>query len=137
MPSPLRLENYPEWYVENCPPADALNVEGTIYRFVESFPTIANDFLSYHEMGQRPNGKRCERCGLSVFHSIDDIRNSLRHLLKAYPGKQYGDKIVRRELSVSDGKTKKTGKIGHHTWWAYEGVTRHELFELVEQLPNH
>ena len=56
----------------------------------------------------------------------------LRHLLNKYPGRGYGQHVVKRELAASDGKIKQTRGQGHYTWWAYEGVTRHAAFEFVE-----
>lgn len=125
---------FPDWFVTDCPPEDATEASGTIYRFVEHIPIDAKEFLSYHETGERPQGRPCERCGLSVFRKVDDVRRLLRHLWKSYPGKKYGPNIVRRELAEADGKTKQTGGNGHHTWWAYEGVKRHDSFVFVETL---
>ena len=80
--------------------------------------------LTYHETGEVPNGPACERCGLSVFRKIEELRRMLRHLWNKYPARTYGSHVVKRELSASDGKIKQTRGPGHYTWWAYDGVTR-------------
>ena len=124
---------FPEWFPQGCPPADAEDASGTIYRFVRrGNPIEPQEFLSYHETGEAPNGSPCERCGLSVFRKIEDLRRTLRHLWRNYPRRTYGSHVVKRELSASDGKIKPTRGPGHHTWWAYEGVERHASFEFVE-----
>ena len=123
---------FPGWFVSDCPPADAGDASGTIYRFVANKTSVEQDFESYHETGQVPNGPPCERCGLSVFRKLDDVREMLRHLWRRYPGNDYGPHVVKRELTSADGKIKPTRGRGHHTWWAYDQVTRHAAFEYVE-----
>jgi hypothetical protein len=123
---------FPAWFVPDCPPADAVDASGTIYRFVAINSSDEREFRSYHETGQLPNGPPCERCGLSVFRKLEDVRRMLRHLWSRYPGNDYGPHVVKRELSTADGKIKPTRGHGHHTWWAYDHVTRHAAFEYVE-----
>src|SRR5438445_171704 len=94
---------FPEWFVPNCPPADAVDASGTIYRFVEKNPIDPVEFQSYHERDERPNAPACERCGLSVFRKVEDVRRLVRHLWKNHPGKNYGPHIVKRDLAPTDG----------------------------------
>ena len=128
------LPKFPDWFVPQgqCPPADAVDTSGEIFCFASKVPVTPEEFRSYHEKGDRPNGRLCERCGLSVFKKAEHVRRLLLHLWKNYPEKVYGPHIVRRELTPSDGKIKPTGGKDHHTWWAYEGVERHASFTLVE-----
>ena len=128
---------FPKWFVPGCPPSDAVDASGTIFRFVASVPSVPAEYLSYHETGERPNAPACQRCGLSVFRKVEDVRRLLRHLWKNYPGKSYGPHIVKRELSPDDGRIKATGSPGHQTWWAYEGVERHISFEFVETVQKN
>ena len=123
---------FPDWFVPECPPNGSADADGIIFRFVAAIPAGPEEFLSYFETGERPNAHACQRCGLSVFRNAGDVRDLLRHLWKNFPDKSYGPHIVRRELEPADGKLKKTGARGHHSWWAYEGVERHASFEFVE-----
>ena len=123
---------FPEWFTPGCPPADAVEISGTIFRFVANKPIDPYEFLSYHETRGGANGPACERCGLSVFRKLEDLRKTLRHLWRNYPDRAYGPHVVKREVSSSDGMMKPTRGPGHHTWWAYEGVQRHAAFEFVE-----
>jgi hypothetical protein len=125
---------FPGWFVPDCPPPDADEASGTIYRFVAENPTNPEEFRSYHETGERPNAPACQRCGLSVFRKVEDIRGLLLHLWKTYPRRSYGPHVVKRDLTPADGVTKATGRPGHQTWWAYEGVERHASFEFVETI---
>lgn len=61
---------FPDWFVPDCPPGDADEATGTIYRFVSSNPGGPRDFQSYHETGERLNAPPCQRCGLSVFRRL-------------------------------------------------------------------
>jgi hypothetical protein len=132
MSSDSDAPRFPDWFVPDCPPGDADPAAGTIYRFVSSNPGSPRDFLSYHEIGERLNAPPCQRCGLSVFRRVEDVRGLLRHLWKNYPGKSYGPHIVKRELDPADGRIKPTGSSGHLTWWAYEDVDRQASFVYVE-----
>src|SRR4051812_17760725 len=109
---------FPDWFVPGCPPGDAADADGSIYRFVAANPAGPEEFRSYFETGERPNGSPCQRCGLSVFRRLEDVRRLLHHLWKSYPNKNYGPHVVKRELSAADGRMKQTGNPGHHSWWA-------------------
>lgn len=131
---PTGSQGFPDWFAPDCPPSDAADASGAIFRFVSSSPINPEEFRSYHETGELPNAPPCQRCGLSVFRRIEDVRALLFHLWKAYPKRTYGPHVVKRDLVPADGKTKATGKHGHQTWWAREGVERHESFEFVETI---
>jgi hypothetical protein len=128
---------FPDWFVPNCPPRDATDAAGEIYRFVSKIPCDPDEFLSYHETEDRSTAPPCQRCGLSVFRKVEDVRRLLRHLWRNYAHKNYGPHIVKRELTPADGKFKPTGSQDHHSWWAYEGVERHALFDFVETVPKN
>jgi hypothetical protein len=128
---------FPGWFVSDCPPNDAADAGGEIFRFVANNPGQPDEFLSYHETGELAGAAACQRCGLSVFRKVGDVRRLLRHLWRNYSYKNYGPHIVKRTLTPADGKIKPTGSSGHHSWWAYEGVERHVSFEFVETVPKN
>jgi hypothetical protein len=84
---------FPDWFVPDCPPIDAAEASGTVYRFVGTNPPRPEEFQSYHETGELPNAPPCQRCGLSVFRKVEDVRRLLRHLWKTYPRKSYGPQL--------------------------------------------
>ena len=130
-----RIElKFPDWFVPkgDCPPPDAAEASGAIYCFAGSNSVDPAEFRSYYEKNERPNGPPCQRCGLSVFRNAEEVRRLLRHLWQSYPQRRYGPHVVKRELVPTDGKIKPTGRPGHHTWWAYDGVERHASFEFEE-----
>ncbi len=125
-----------DWFVASCPPSDAGDAECEVYRFVKKNPIDPAEFRSYHETGQRPTANSCQRCGLSVFLNVEDVRAFLRHLWQNYPDRGYGPHIFKRSLTANDGKIQPTGNHGHHTWWAFEGIERHASFVFVETVPS-
>ena len=59
--------NFPETWPCDCPPQDALDAEGDVFRIVDHDPPIANDLTSHLETGRLPRAAPCLRAGLSVF----------------------------------------------------------------------
>ena len=109
---------------EGCPPEDALDANGIVYYIVRENPCVAGDFQTVHERKEN-RGDPCNRCGLSVYTDLGDVRHNARK----YP--KLGSLIARATLSPEHGKIKQTGKRSHHTWWATDGVARHSLFQVI------
>lgn len=122
------MAHFPANWPENCPPLDAEDARGTVYRLVKSDPPIADDFRSHAELGKMPKAPPCLRHGLSTFRRHEEASHQ-RDLFPAL-----GDKIAMAELKPEHGKTKLTqGKQPTHTtWWPYEEVHRASLFRCVD-----
>lgn len=118
---------FPKDWPINCPPSDADDARGEVYRIVKHEPPEDADLESHHENGRLPKAPPCLRCGLSVFREIRDAVHQ-RHLIP-----KLGSLIAQATLQAEHGKTKLTeGKQPTHaTWWAYEGVDRAGLFSVV------
>jgi len=114
----------------NCPPTEAQQAHGTVYRIVKSDPPAADDFSSHHETGKLPKVDACMRCGLSVFRTRDDGI----HQRNSYP--RLGDYLASGELHPTDGQTLlTTGKRPTHTtWWPCEGTDRARPFVILEKI---
>lgn len=128
---PLRSDDlaFPKTWPADCPPADADDAEGDVFRVVEGEPPGPEDFVSHFESGKLPKAPPCLRCGLSVFRDAGDAFHQRALLPKL------GRYIARGALSASAGKTKLTGgKLPTHTtWWAYENVKRESLFVVFKE----
>lgn len=116
--------SFPADRPQGCPPTDAEDANGEVFRLVKTDPPTAADFLSYHEMGIT-RGDPIRRCGLSVFRDRADAE----HASRAFPN--LGNVIARAVLELGHGKTKQTGRPTHTTWWPAEGVDRATLFTVV------
>ena len=121
--------NFPDNWPANCPPQDAVDAAGDVFRIVKSDPPVAPDLASHFETGKLPNAPPCLRCGLSVFREVRDAV----HQRTLFP--KLGRWIARGSLASEHGKTKLTSghQPTHTTWWAYQGVNRAALFAVVQE----
>ena len=119
---------FPDMWPPDCPPSDAVDADGQVFRIVDHDPPIAQDFGTPFETNRLANRPPCLRCGLSVFREVRDARHQ-RHL---FPN--LGRLIAQGTLNVEHGKTKPTGKQPTHTtWWAYENVNRASHFSVFTE----
>lgn len=67
---------WPDHYPEKCPPEDAEEVSGTVYRLTNRTNPKHKDFLSCFERnpGKNWGEKACQARGLSVFTSEEDCK---------------------------------------------------------------
>lgn len=119
---------FPDDWPANCPPDDAADAEGDVFRLVKSDQPTAEDFKTFHELGTRINAPACLRCGLSVFRNKADVE----HLHQAYP--KLGKFIARGTLKPEHGRTRATGRPTHTTWWSYENVDRAGILSDIEEI---
>lgn len=119
---------FPTDWPENCPPQDAEDAHGNVYRVVKLDPVGADDFRTQHETGRMPNAPACLRCGLSVFQDLE----SAQHQHDLFP--KLGGFIAKGRLESKHGKIKRTPTSRaprHTTWWCCIDVRRHALFSVV------
>lgn len=115
---------------ETCPPPEAVDVNGDVYRFVRSDPPAHTDMRSWQDEGRNPGqGDPCGRCGLSVLTRLEDVAVAR----KAIPG-------FRKRLVAKATLRPEHGRIcetGNHRWhydlWVRtaHGPTIHEAFFVV------
>ena len=120
---------FPKTWPTACPPQDAVNADGEVYRIVDHDPPVSADLASHFETGRLPRASPCLRCGVSVFREPRDAEHQ-RSLMP-----KLGRWISKGALHIDHGKTKLTAghQPTHTTWWAYEGVNRAGLFTIVRE----
>lgn len=115
---------FPDYFPEGCPPADATEAVGDVFRIVRAGEIGEADFRSHHELGIALGAPACARCGVSLFDSFDGAMH--RRRLSPY----LGAFISHGRLAPSAGKMKLTKpSSGHIEWWAFEGTKRSGFFE--------
>lgn len=121
--------NFPKNWPNDCPPLDAIDAAGNVFRIAKHNPPTDIDFATHMETGKLKSAPECLRCGLSVFREFRDAMHQRRLMPKL------GQWIARATLAAEHGKTKLTSgqQPTHTTWWAYEGVDRVDLFSVVAQ----
>jgi hypothetical protein len=118
---------FPQDWPEGCPPSEAADASGEVYRVVRYSPPTRKDFTTHHEAGKMPKAPPCLRAGLSVLRGLVEAQHQ-RALMP-----HLGPYIARATLEQKHGKTQLTqGKVPTHTtWWPYENGEREALFALV------
>ena len=134
MSTPSAELQFPEWFPAQCPPAEASDASGVVFRFATQNPVAADDFLSHHELGLALKAPQCRRSSLSVYGTVVSARRKLRELRDRSPAR-FGPYIAEGALKAEHGKIKQEGvDPDHHEWWAYRGVERHTIFRIVESI---
>ena len=120
---------FPDGWPKDCPPNDAIDATGDVFRIVKNKPPNNDDMASHHESGKLPNANPCLRCGLSVLQELGDAIHQRKLLPKL------GKLIAKCTLEAVNGKVKPTSgaQPTHMTWWPYEGVARAQLFVVVNE----
>lgn len=130
------MNDWPEWFPDACPPAEARDAEGHFYRLVDGVEILESDFWSHEQeylAGKRPrrswsSGKLCDFVSCSIFALRSDIEQTrkgvgpLKHKLVAL-----GD-------ITGEGKLLETPTNGnsHHNWWRTQTETAWVNFKVVE-----
>jgi hypothetical protein len=112
--APMAAPAFADHFPQSCPPPDAEDARGPIYRVVKSDPPGLDDLETFFEMGEVREGRECECCGISVFRAIDDAF--------AYSEKfpYLGELVAMATLLPEHGKTRPTPRPkapSHTTWW--------------------
>jgi hypothetical protein len=125
-----RSEKFPP----NCPPRQANEASGEVYRLVDSDPPVDKDFLSLYELYPNKRGEdpdtECQRSGLSVHTE----KSSASKLIKRIP-KFKNKKIAVGQLTPDLGlilNTPSRKNDSHHTWWVPAGKKPSMVFQVVD-----
>ncbi|HVV77155.1 MAG TPA: hypothetical protein VHC43_14075 [Mycobacteriales bacterium] len=112
------MTSWPDSFPEGCPPGDAVEAVGQMYRLVDSSPPSSSDFASHAEqlaagtIKKRRWADDCAAAGVSVYSdvtAVETVRLSAGPLRKKM--------VAIGDLSGS-GVMKQTGATpSHHTWW--------------------
>ena len=128
--------NWPLFFPKKCPPSEAKDASGEVFRLVYSAPGSVSDFESYAQMRPSEYMGNCEASGLSVFTAKSDALRMVRRVQAlAKQGKPVlaGDLVASANLSPEAGKLMHTPRNGnsHHTWWAPDGFDHAAAFKVV------
>lgn len=125
----MSLRAFPIGWPDGCPPADALDADGLVFRLVNNDPPTAADFVTHHESGRMRAAPECLRCGLSVFRELGDAI----HQRRLFP--RLGQLIARGSLGADHGRTRLTTgrQPTHTTWWPYTDADRAGLFSITTE----
>ncbi len=126
--------NWPPHIPDGCPPPDAPDASGVVYRLVGSDGPSYDDLLPkvLEEPERDYQGMECLAAGLSVYRKRKDLSR-----LFSYPTFRNRTMLVAQaQLSPAHGKLKATPpkkiRNSHHTWWWPVGVDPVHVFTLAD-----
>lgn len=127
---------WPEFYPENCPPEDAEQASGTVYRLVRHDPPQMVDFETLYEerpkfFENKPNDFICKGCGVSVCRNFEDIER-----LQRSSGKMRKRQVAEGIVNSNHGVILHTPSAlykSHHTWWIPIGETPWLVFNIFQK----
>src|ERR1700733_10922268 len=91
----------PEWPAD-CPPSDATEADGVVFRASKNNPPLESDFETWAQIGRKVKGatKQCQACAISVYRTMEDVR----HSIGAFPSQ--GKHVAKAILDPSCGVVK-------------------------------
>ncbi len=122
---------WPNHFPEGCPPDDADDAHGMVFRLVDGDDPTLDDFQSWYERNPRRSwgDALCRACGLSVLRDLDDAK-ALRRRIPSLKTKR----IAAADLQPTMGKVQQTSSkhaSTHHTWWPPTTIEPPSLFAVV------
>jgi hypothetical protein len=124
------MAEFPSDWPPGCPPHDADDARGAVFRIVRNSVPTPEDFKTHEELGLAPSAPPCARRSVSVFLR----REGACHRLRLSP--HLGTRVAEGMLDPSCGKMKLSSvKSGHIDWWPYQGVERHQYFKEAVPCP--
>ena len=128
-----RRSQFPDYFIEGCPPNDAKSEEVLVYRMTKNNPATEKDFLPHIIL--HPNKKDLKTnilaYGISVFRDFDEMDK----YRKSIPGMRkmkynaYGK--TTKESGVVKSTPNKKNK-SHMTWWLHKDTYPHTFFEMYD-----
>lgn len=126
-----RSEKFPP----NCPPREAEEASGEVYRLVDSNPPVAKDFRSWYELKPEKTyedqAKECQAHGLSVYTQ----KSSIFSLFNRIPRLRKKKKVALGKLTPDLGvmlNTPSSEDDLHHTLWVAIGKEPWTVFQVVD-----
>lgn len=124
------MSKWPEYFPEQCPPAEARYDNVQVFRLVDGVPLSAEDFRpTVIEWPHRAFGadKLCAACGVSVFRNLQDVLKT-----RARFNPLRNKKIARGHITERDGLVLETFEPTHMTWWLQTSTPQVNFIEHDE-----
>lgn len=109
--------SWPDHYPQSCPPSEAIDLNGTVYRFINGANPAERDFQSHYE--RQPDkdwgAEACKARGLSVLRTPADC-GEMRKAIPALRKKRVAMATVTTPVGLI-ATTPSHSCDGHSTWW--------------------
>ncbi len=130
----MTVGNWPSFFPPQCPPLEAKDASGEVFRLVCSNPPSVGDFECWAQRHPKKWMGNCQASGLSVFTSKSDLLRMTRRVRGLVNGKSSPEKLIASaNLSSEAGKLLPTPTDGnsHHTWWSPADFDCAAIFKVV------
>jgi len=128
---------WPAHFPSACPPADAVNASGRVYRLVALDPPTPDDFVSLFL--ERPDldwgGSLCQACGLSVYLDSEEARTIGRRIPALRTRMLAAGELDETLGKLRSTPSRRTGAVSHTTWWVPDDVDPSGRFAVVTGAP--
>lgn len=118
---------------ENCPPQEAQDAEGALYRLVSHSSPHPEDFRSWRETNMSkdlPKGMtECQAGGLSVYRDKADANRTIKRIPR-FRKSQPALGILTPDFGKILFTPSKDSK-SHHTWWLPSNTQPWTVFQIV------
>ena len=122
---------WPNFYPENCPPAEAEPAFGTVYRLVQHDPALAEDFRStWEECPGRFEEPTIINSGVSIYTDPQDIERLKNRYKKKFSKYKMAEGELNPTLGVIQHTPSSLGK-SHHTWWVPVRAEPWNVFNII------
>lgn len=125
--------NWPTHFPNNCPPQEAEDAAGFVYRLISDSYPDAEDFKSWREQNmdkELPTGvTECQASGLSIYRDKVDADKLIRKVPRFKKSR-----TALGLLTPDLGKilnTPSRSSLSHHTWWIPAEVQPWTIFKVV------
>src|SRR5689334_8667524 len=123
---------FPAGWPTGCPPSDAQEASGTVYRLLKTDQPTCGDFETWFEKGQQPQYPNptalCQACAVSVSSSIEDLRQRMARQPDVWKHIAVG--VLDAGCGVMKPTPCKQDRF-HCSWWCFEDVVRHGRFTVI------
>jgi hypothetical protein len=128
------LPNYPSEWPKGCPPAKAVQADGTFYRIVKTSPPTERDFKTAFQLGEALGSSSATRTNLSLLLDLREV--DYQHRAFKHLGNFYSVGTIRAahgHMLIENRKGRPGSKM-HVAWWIYEGVDARAIFAATHEI---
>jgi len=124
------MSEWPSFYPDDCPPADAEDSQGVVFHLVSGDPMPPSDLkdTAFHR-DAFPEEDDCLRVALSCYRREEELRQ-----IRSSVPRLSDRKIARADLQPDYGKLLQTRAPSHHSLWIRNQyyADANEWFEVME-----
>jgi hypothetical protein len=129
----LMLMQWPSYFPKDCPPHNALDTSGIVYRIIKEEIPQERDFFSWREENKDQacpsTVTECQACGLSVYTDKNDAEQTIRRIPR-FKKSRIAIGTLTSGMGMMANTPSRTSK-SHHTWWTSKDIEPWTQFQVT------